>query len=118
MSCPRILAADSERLPFAPASFDLVTCANSFHHYPDQLGVVTQMRRVLRPGGAVILLDGFRDNAIGWFVFDVVVAAVEKDVHHAAWHEIDAMFQGAGLRNIRRRKYNLLFPVLVTTGDA
>ena len=25
---------DSERLPFASESFDIVTCANSFHHYP------------------------------------------------------------------------------------
>ena len=25
---------DSERLPFSSASFDIVTCANSFHHYP------------------------------------------------------------------------------------
>src|SRR5438105_2724357 len=27
---------DSERLPFADGSFDFVTCANSFHHYPHQ----------------------------------------------------------------------------------
>ncbi len=25
---------DSERLPFGSGSFDIVTCANSFHHYP------------------------------------------------------------------------------------
>src|SRR5262249_52845749 len=27
---------DSERLPFPDAAFDVVTCANSFHHYPHQ----------------------------------------------------------------------------------
>src|SRR5258708_5301570 len=27
---------DSERLPFATDTFDFVTCANSFHHYPHQ----------------------------------------------------------------------------------
>src|SRR5947209_3769023 len=25
---------DSEQLPFAHGSFDFITCANSFHHYP------------------------------------------------------------------------------------
>ena len=76
------------------------------------------MRRVLRPGGRLILLDGFRDNAIGWFVFEVAIARIEKDVHHATWQEVNSFFVEAGLRNIRRRKFNFLFPVLVTTGDA
>src|SRR5262249_5797026 len=40
---------DSEHLPFADASFDLLTCSNSFHHYPHQAAVVPEFRRVLRP---------------------------------------------------------------------
>src|SRR5262249_8796382 len=53
--------ADSERLPFAAASFDVVTCANSFHHYPNQDRAVAEMHRVLRPGGRLLLIDGYRD---------------------------------------------------------
>ena len=30
------IQGDSERLPFASGTFDVVTCANSFHHYPRQ----------------------------------------------------------------------------------
>lgn len=30
-----VLAGDGERLPFPAGSFDLVTCCDSFHHYPD-----------------------------------------------------------------------------------
>ncbi|MHC5543887.1 class I SAM-dependent methyltransferase, partial [Singulisphaera rosea] len=41
---------DSERLPFAAGSFDIVTCANSFHHYPHQDRAVAEMHRVLAPG--------------------------------------------------------------------
>ncbi|MGI0149856.1 MAG: class I SAM-dependent methyltransferase, partial [Thermoplasmata archaeon] len=113
-----VLAGDSEHLPFPDGSVDVITCANSFHHYPRQGAVVRELRRVLRAGGRLILLDGFRDNVIGWFVFDVVVAWIETDVHHAAWREVHTMFVEAGFRNIRRRKFNVLFPVLVTTGDA
>lgn len=113
-----VLAGDSEHLPLADASVDLITCANSFHHYPRQGAVVREMRRILRPGGRLILLDGFRDNAVGWFVFEGVVARIEKDVHHATWQEMRSYFSDAGLRDIQQRKFSFLFPVLVTTGDA
>ena len=44
---------DSERLPFESGAFDIVTCANSFHHYPRQDRAVAEMRRVLRAGRAI-----------------------------------------------------------------
>src|SRR5215207_1867003 len=65
---------DSERLPFAAGAFDVVTCANSFHHYPHQDRAVAEMHRVLRPGGLLILVDGYRDAPYGWFIYDVCVA--------------------------------------------
>jgi ubiquinone/menaquinone biosynthesis C-methylase UbiE len=114
----RFTAADSEHLPFADASFDVITCSNSFHHYPHQEAVVCEMRRVLRPGGRLMLIDGFRDNVIGWFVFDVIIAAVEKQVYHAPWSTIDRYFREAGFRDIHRRKLNFWFPLLLTIGTA
>ncbi len=59
------MQGDSERLPFASGSFDIVTCANSFHHYPRQDRAVAEMRRVLRPGGRLMIIDGYRDGAMG-----------------------------------------------------
>ncbi len=115
---PVYLAGDSEHLPFAAGSFDLVICMNSFHHYPHQDAVVNEMRRVLRPGGSVVLVDGFRDNAIGWFIYDVVITRIEKSVYHVPWHEVHTLFEKAGLVNIRRSKHSVLFPVLMTVGDA
>jgi len=114
----RFTAADSEHLPFADASFDVVTCSNSFHHYPHQQAVVHDMKRVLRPGGRLMLIDGFRDNIVGWVVFDVIIATVEKHVHHAPWPTIHDYFEQAGFNNIRRRKFNFWFPLLLTVGVA
>jgi ubiquinone/menaquinone biosynthesis C-methylase UbiE len=116
--CARYLAADSESLPFADGSFDVVTCANSFHHYPHQLAVVRGVRRVLRPGGRFVLIDGFRDNVVGWVAFDVIVSRIEKGVHHAPWSVIDGYFRSGGFQNIRRRKINFWMPLCVTIGDA
>lgn len=111
------LLADSEHLPVADRSIDVLVCANSFHHYPHQQAVVREMRRVLQPGGRLVLIDGFRDNAVGWFVFDVVVGRLENPVHHAPWREIQAYFRTAGFCGIRFRKINLLCPLVVSVGD-
>ncbi len=110
--------ADSERLPFAPGSFDVVTCCNSFHHYPHQAEAIRGFLRVLRPGGLLVLIDGFRDNVIGWVVFDVAVALVEKHVHHASWTEIKSMIEQAGFAELHQRKLNVLAPLLVNAAIA
>ncbi len=45
------VAADEEALPFAPASFDLVTSVLGLHWVNDLPGALIQIRRVLRPDG-------------------------------------------------------------------
>ncbi|MFH1418519.1 MAG: methyltransferase domain-containing protein [Planctomycetota bacterium] len=118
----RFLNGDSEHLPFSDASFDLVTCSHSFHHYPHQRVVIGEMYRVLRPGGRLMLLDGFRDNIIGWFVFDVLITRGESlpgaKVFHPPWSTIREYFEHAGFRNIRQRKCNIWAPLLLTIGVA
>ena len=109
---------DSERLPFASGSFDIVTCANSFHHYPRQDRAVAEMRRVLRPGGRLMIIDGYRDGVWGWFIYDVCVAAVEGDVHHASARRFRELMTQAGLNAIAQRIVHGPAPFLVTEAIA
>jgi SAM-dependent methyltransferase len=44
-----------EFLPFADGSFDLVLCTEAFHYVHDPATGVSELRRVLRPGGAVVV---------------------------------------------------------------
>lgn len=50
-----VRVADAELLPFDDAAVDLVTCVDSFHHYPDPGAALSEMRRVTRPGGALVI---------------------------------------------------------------
>ncbi len=111
----RFVRADSEHLPFAGGSFDVVTCSNSFHHYPDPAACV---RQVLRPGGRLMLIDGFRDNIVGWVTYDVIIGRVERPVHHATWSQMRGYFEAAGFREVTQRKINIFFPLLLTMGTA
>jgi len=49
--------AESSRLPFRDAAFDLVVCANSFHYFRRPSRVLAEVHRLLRPGGTLILVD-------------------------------------------------------------
>jgi SAM-dependent methyltransferase len=46
-------------LPFEDASFDLVLCTEAFQYVPDPQAGVDELRRVLRPGGAVVIAVPF-----------------------------------------------------------
>ena len=48
---------DAEALPFADGIFDLVTIAFGLRNVTDKLAALREMRRVLRPGGQVRVLE-------------------------------------------------------------
>src|SRR5262245_50067909 len=55
--------ADAEALPFAAQRFDLVTCRIAPHHFPDIPTFVSEVARVLKPGGSFALVDNIEPDA-------------------------------------------------------
>ncbi|MCR4632759.1 MAG: class I SAM-dependent methyltransferase [Erysipelotrichaceae bacterium] len=53
----RFLTGTADRLPFEDETFDIVTCSQSFHHYPYPEKAMAEALRVLKKGGLYILSD-------------------------------------------------------------
>ena len=47
----------ADKLPYPDETFDIVTCSQSFHHYPYPEQAMREAKRVLKPGGLYILSD-------------------------------------------------------------
>lgn len=58
----RFIKMDAAKMDFAAASFDVVCISNSLHHMRDLQPVLSEMKRVLRPGGHFIIAEMYRDN--------------------------------------------------------
>jgi ubiquinone/menaquinone biosynthesis C-methylase UbiE len=56
------IQGDAERLPAEIGAFDAVINLISFHHYPNPSRAVAEFRRVLRPGGRLILVAFDRNS--------------------------------------------------------
>jgi O-methyltransferase len=78
----RFLAGDSQSLPFADGSFDVVLNLESSHCYPDFGSFLAEVRRVLRPGGIFCWADlwGPQHVAYDWTARAEALAAVDLEL--------------------------------------
>jgi ubiquinone/menaquinone biosynthesis C-methylase UbiE len=49
--------ANAENMPFVDESFDIAFCRSSLHHFGDPLRALSEMVRVCRPDGRLVLID-------------------------------------------------------------
>lgn len=65
------IAGDALRLPFTDATFDRVICAEVLEHVPDDRAVMSEIVRVLRPGGtAAVTVPRFWPELVCWALSD------------------------------------------------
>jgi len=53
---------DAAQMEFEDTSFNTVCISNSLHHMPDVSRTLSEMMRVLKPGGTFIVSEMYRDN--------------------------------------------------------
>lgn len=59
-----VAVADAELLPLAPASVGLVWCIHVLHHLSSPERVLAEVRRVLVPGGHLVMAETVEDNPV------------------------------------------------------
>jgi ubiquinone/menaquinone biosynthesis C-methylase UbiE len=96
-SSTNLVVGDSERLPFSDQSFDLIVCTFSFHHYPNPLAALGEMRRVLAPKGTLIVTDIWGPTILRGVMNIIFRLGTKGDVRVYSQHEIIHLAQTAGL---------------------
>jgi ubiquinone/menaquinone biosynthesis C-methylase UbiE len=56
-----LLEGEAEHLPFDDAGFDLITTTNALHYFTDVIAALQEMRRVISPGGNLVITDWCRN---------------------------------------------------------
>jgi len=69
---PWALNADAETLPLPDNSIDVCICGLLLHHFRHLDKIAAEIRRVVRPGGAVVAIDANAHNPFAWLFFNVV----------------------------------------------
>ena len=87
----------ADKLPYPDGSFDIVTCSQSFHHYPYPEKAMREARRVLKPGGLYILSDTGIGGIGAWIDNHVLFKLMKSgDCHTTNRRGIEKLMAGAG----------------------
>ena len=86
----RFYRGDAERLPFADDAFDAVWSSGSIEYWPDPVAALREFRRVVRPGGGVLVVGpDAPHSSVFERVADAIMLFYDED-------EADRMFDAAG----------------------
>jgi demethylmenaquinone methyltransferase/2-methoxy-6-polyprenyl-1,4-benzoquinol methylase len=129
--------ADALALPFADGAFDVLTISYGLRNIADIPAALSEMRRVLSPGGRAVVLDfGKPDNAVVGSLYRGFLGALMPLVgrlfhgdpetyryipasleHYPAQRGVERLMREAGFSNVRYE--NRLFGAMgINAGDA
>ena len=101
--------ADVTELPFEDEFFDVAHCHNVLMHVPDTLAVLSEVKRVLKPGGLIACREMICDSSFthpdfgviskAWGMFGDLLQA--DDGHPQMGRELKGHFLSAGFENVR-----------------
>ncbi len=99
LECVKIGTAETANLPYAQETFDLITFTNAMHDIPEPLATLSELRRLLAPGGQLVVEDfARREPVFLWSAFEWLLHQIEgSPVHAYTLAEAQSLCQQAGL---------------------
>ncbi|WP_017318797.1 class I SAM-dependent methyltransferase [Mastigocladopsis repens] len=109
--------ASASLLPFADRTFDVVISANAFHYFDRPETALSEMKRVLKPDGRVIILDWCKDYFLCRLcdrILPLFDSAYKQCYTQDEFHRllIDVGFE---IQRDRRVHFGLLWGLMVAT---
>lgn len=99
------MGGDAQNLPIASGTCDAVLCAQSFHWFATP-AALTEIARVLRPGGVVGLIWNVRDQSVDWVAkLDEIMAPFEGDApryYNGEWRRV---FPALGFGSLQEKSF-------------
>lgn len=105
--------ANVEAMPFENDVFDSAICTNSFHHYPDPIKALEEIRRVLKPEGRIYILDATPDYPMTRLMENIIKRREPSHVKLYSTKEFRELFEKSKLKYVRTTS---VWPVKVQIG--
>ncbi len=104
------LLADGLRLPFADGSLDLIYIQHVLHHIGDVERALAEVRRCLRPGGVLFLVETVEDNPIIHWGRRLYPSWLGDEINAPfTFAELALRLASGGFRVNRAGQYSVLF---------
>ena len=102
---------DVESLGFEDGSFDIVSCRFAFHHFTDPGKAVSEMARVCKTGGKIVLVDGLSSEDAIKSEYHNRIEQLRDPSHVRLYSqpELVGMLEDAGLKVIHARNWDADF---------
>jgi ubiquinone/menaquinone biosynthesis C-methylase UbiE len=110
------IKSSAESLPLGASEFDMVISCVAFHHFPDPKGALSEMARVMKPGGRLLLCDMCGEGISGslMLAYGRLKAA---DDHYFDRKTLTKLITSSGLEPTGARRVRLFPPAMLATAS-
>ena len=106
-----LILTDTSRLPFREQSFDTVAILAAFNHIPNREAVLTDVHRVLRDDGQLVVtmitptLSTIGHRFLWWYSDDWIRGMAEGEVYGYTRRQLVALMAAGGFRLVRHDRF-------------